>query len=282
MARRTVFRPIKTPPFYEEVEVEFEWEKGRPSLANARRNAAKLAEAAREQLNIRVIEISRAANTDGAKPAYPAYVKKLSAFKLEVLITKSPRKKLPLEVVYQKAKVWEGREDNLTDLATLRLKGVKGGRAAKKEANQQRAAGSILKKFCIKIGDCCRDFPIEPKDAFYNWLYILSIRQEHNKDLYDAILKEVENETLEGIGFSDIFFKKEGKGGERYSCQARAVAIFVGLHSARREDLERIFPSDKSLYDYLINEEFLKESFGKFCECVYGQHSKEQLTLPNM
>lgn len=272
MAKRTIFKPTREPPFYEEVEVAFEWEKGRPSLANARRNAAKLAEAAREQLNIRVIEISRAAV---AGQELKAEYDKLSAFKLRVLII--DRKQLPLEVVYQSAKVWEGSGDEQVDLAQKDLKGVKGGRVAKKEANAQRASRARLIKFRIKINDLFGDFPIHPEDAFYNWLYILSLRQEHNKKLSDAILKEVEETKLDGIGFSDIFFKKKDKLGVRYNCQARAVAIFVGLHSVCREELEKIFHRDKSLYDYLINKEFTKESFGKFCECVYGKPCGEQL-----
>lgn len=274
MAKRTIFKPTREPPFYEEVEVAFEWEKGRPSLANARRNAAKLAEAAREQLNIRVIEISRAAV---AGQELKAEYDKLSAFKLRVLII--DRKQLPLEVVYQSAKVWEGSGDEQVDLAQKDLKGVKGGRVAKKEANAQRASRARLIKFRIKINDLFGDFPIHPEDAFYNWLYILSLRQEHNKKLSDAILKEVEETKLDGIGFSDIFFKKKDKLGVRYNCQARAVAIFVGLYFADRDSEDRkkmdeIFPSDKSLYDYL-SEESRKKSFEGFCQHVYGYSCAE-------
>ena len=41
-ASRLVFVPQKERPYYKEIEVEFDWEKGLPTLANAKENAKHL------------------------------------------------------------------------------------------------------------------------------------------------------------------------------------------------------------------------------------------------
>ncbi len=132
----------------------------------------KISKKSAEQKNIKVFEISRAGD-------YP-----LSAFYLTLKI--DDKLTLPLEVIYQSAKVW-GPSGEPRDLSTIDASGkrhVSASRQAKKDANLMRnrqQEGIRLKSFIIKIGEYQQDFPIEPDhDAFYNWIYILTLRQHEH------------------------------------------------------------------------------------------------------
>ncbi len=59
------------------------------------------------------------------------------------------------------------------------------------------------------------DFPINPKSAFYDWLYIIALFQ--NPDLADKILKFQ--------GYSDIAFNPV----RSFNCQAHSAALFAAL-----------------------------------------------------
>jgi Family of unknown function (DUF6977) len=83
-------------------------------------------------------------------------------------------------------------------------------------------------------------FPLEPKTAFYDWLYINAIYP--HREWLQRLCKHA--------GFTDIEFSPA----ESINCQARSCALFVAL---RRDDLlEREVPSPQifreliSQYDY--------------------------------
>ena len=59
-------------------------------------------------------------------------------------------------------------------------------------------------------------FPLRPRTAFYNWLYINALGE--NPDLAEQI--------LEFDAFTDIEFNPE----KSINCQAEAAALFIALH----------------------------------------------------
>lgn len=269
MAIHTIFKPKPEPPFFEEVDLDLGWETVGHSLKDAREKAKSLIAAANGKLGIRVFEISRAASGLATTPTFGEH---LSAFKLEAIITKDSWKRLPVEVVYQKAKVWEGDEESLPDLSLISLYGVIGSKIAKSEAAQKRTA---LKQFSIRIGNQTRNFPIDPPDAFYNWLYLTALRHQHNKILYDRLIEEIRKQDLGRIGFSDIFFTKQSETRTRYACQARTIAILAGLDRTHENELDILFPRNQSLEEYITDEELLKRSFEGFIKLVYGIEMNE-------
>ena len=307
-ARRLVFVPKEEPPYYEEIEVEFDWEKGLPTLDNAKKNAKHLQQSAKTVLQqtfpgrkVDVFEASRAQDQDEV-------VRKLSAYLLEVNITENFI--LRLEQVYQYSKCW-GDPCECVDLLSLQEsepKGVKGSRKAKKEANLKSAELGQLKKFCLRIDSLQKEFPAvygsneESRSAFYNWLYIVTIRQP-DKQISEEVLRLAENKL---IGFTDIFYKKESQvrrpvqrsGGEssgssdnkdkehetikitRYNCQARALAQFVGISLYDPDKVDQYFPSCRYLYELLQQKENSPRSpencFKKFLMEVYGSGTEDE------
>ncbi|GIV07763.1 MAG: hypothetical protein KatS3mg017_0965 [Fimbriimonadales bacterium] len=313
-AVRLMFVPIEKPPYYEEVEVEFEWVRGLPNLPNAQINARQLQQSAKAVLQQRfpgeevdVFEVSRAQDLyllDDRKDKNDIYKKleQLSAYYLKVNIVENFQ--LRLEQVYQYSKCW-GDPCECVDLLSLRegeLKGVKGSRKAKREANLKSAERGQLQKFCLKIGDLQKEFPAvygsneKSRSAFYNWLYIVTIRQK-DKQISEEIMRLCENKL---IGFTDIFYKKESRirrpvqqsDGEsrgpsdrqkkqheiikiiRYNCQARALAQFVGISLYSPNNINLYFPSCRNLRELLEREKdpsrFPEDCFEKFLEQVYG------------
>lgn len=257
MATRIVFIPQERPPFYKTLEVEFDWVKGLPSLKNAIENAAALQRRAEACLGgeAKVIEVSRAGTI----------ARDLSAFRLQLSIL--PNRLLPLEVVYQSAKVWNADRE-CKDLLTIDLKGVRGSRRAKKAANSKRVEKTTLVSFCLKVGQAQEEFATKPFDAFYNWLYITTLRQPHNRELVNSVLEAVKHLDTSHIGFCDVFFKSEDKLGTRYNCQARSVAVFVGLLRSDAEAIDRHFPAWESLEEALKSGD-AKNSFSDFVSYVY-------------
>lgn len=81
-------------------------------------------------------------------------------------------------------------------------------------------------------------FPLEPKDYFYNWLYINSLYRN------PGLAKRI----LEYDSFSDIEFNPK----RSVNCQARAVAIFVGLSKSKK--LEEAMKSKESFFKVVYGE----------------------------
>lgn len=265
MAKRPVFIVSAEPPFYREEMVEFEWFKGR-SFKAAKTNSENLWKAAHEK-GISIYEISRVGER----------YSKLSAFKLLVKVKSDLT--LPLEVVYQYAKVWEGELES-TPLNNLPLsaRGIKGSRASKKEA-KERGKGKQLKGFQINFGYGEKiDFPHKPEDAFYNWLYIMTLRQLHNQKIHEDLLLLLESDDQremgfsDFLGFSDIFFVKKGKKVIRYNCQAKAVAQYLSICHFHGEKIEGIFPITNSLYEARNR---LERLFSDFVQLAYPSYSSK-------
>ena len=240
--------------------MEFKWLRGR-TLKVAGENSRSLRDAA-DQKGVRVYEISRAGED----------FSELSAFKL--LVSVADGRKIPFEVVYQYAKLWEGEPESvpLNSLSSSE-QGVKKSRAAKKEA-KERGKDKKLVGFQINFGDGVKiDFPNEPKDSFFNWLYIMALRQDcdRNRKLHERLLRLIEAHPQQPIGFSDIFFAPHSKKVIRYNCQARAVAQYLSIYRFRKEKVQEVFPQRASLYD--IRDQ-LRHFYDEFVHLVYPLHTE--------
>jgi hypothetical protein len=260
MAKRPVFVMSKEPPFYKEELVEFKWLRGR-TLKVAKENSRSLRDAAiKKGVCVHVYEISRAGED----------FSELSAFKL--LVRVADGREIPFEVVYQYAKLWEGEPESvpLNSLPSSKQR-VKKSRAAKKEA-KERGKDKKLVGFQINFGDGVKiDFPNKPEDSFFNWLYIMALRQHHNRELHERLLRLIEAHPQQPIGFSDIFFAPHSKKVIRYNCQARAVAQYLSIYCFRKEKVQEVFPQSASLYDI---RDHLRHFYDEFVHLVYPLHTE--------
>lgn len=113
----------------------------------------------------------------------------------------------PVELWYQSGKVFENGMQ-YTDLLHVSPKDAK-------RDKRLRESGRVV---AFKLG--MEQFENEPKDLFYNWLYINALAQ-------NSLLAE---QCLRYVAFTDIEFNPK----KSINCQAKASAIFVGLqHSGK-------------------------------------------------
>ena len=216
MANRPIFTPnFSGFPYVETVDIEFKWYSGF-AKSQMQKTIVSLHEAAEKQGIAPVLEISR-------KSASRLGVS-LSAF---ILTLETPRgQKMSVECAYQGSKVFEngGPYHDLYSVSS---------RSAKTDERLRNSGELIAFNFCGE------DFPIEPKTAFYDWLYITALCQK-KKDLMQQL------ESF--LGFSDIVFNPN----RSLNCQARAAALFVSLSKNGLID-EQIF-EDKDYYFELMTD----------------------------
>ena len=196
MARRPIFKPFLSGyPYYESVNVEFQWFSGFSRMQSLK-TIASLHEAAQKQGISPVLEVStKSASALGAS---------LSAFELSLTIPQ--RAAMSVECAYQGSKKFEGGGP-YHDLYAV------SSREAKKDPRLRNSGEVIAFEF---FGE---RFPIEPQTVFYNWLYITALSQKDSHVVEE--LKAFE-------GFSDIAFNPKNS----INCQARAVAVFVALNQS--------------------------------------------------
>ncbi len=194
MASRPVFVPIERTPYVDVFFPEFTWNGGF-AASQKQKNIQALHRSFQERFSNRnVLEIS-------SKSLQPLGVK-LSAFHLKKYVP-SLEESVPLECVFQGGKVFfDGGP--FTDLYTTTP------RDAKKDPRLR--SGGLLRHFTFD-GEI---FPLRPRTAFYNWLYITALGE--NPDLA--------KEIMEFDAFTDIEFNPE----KSINCQAEAAALFVALH----------------------------------------------------
>ena len=191
MAKRPIFIPgTVSSELVKEVYIEFDWFPGF-SVVQKEKSIRSLHDSARELGINSVLEISTKS---------PASVgKELSAFNLAYKIDHLV---MVVESAFQGSKVFESGGPFI-DIYTMP------GHEAKKDG-RLRNSGSLL-RFDL-LGDT---WELEPKTAFYDWIYINAIHQ--NPVLGDQL--------THFDGFSDIEFNPE----KSYSCQARSAALYVAL-----------------------------------------------------
>lgn len=192
MAERPVFVPrTDGQRLVEEVLLRFSWHPGfAPS--QKKKNVVALHEAARLKGYGRVLEVS---TKSGERLG-----QKLSAFHLKVEV--EGRDPIPLESAYQGSKVFE-HGGPFVDLYDA-------------EPREARRDPRLKTSGALRGFEFCSDFwQLEPKTAFYDWLYIRAI-YEHRDYL---------QRLTEYDAFSDIEFNP----GVSLNCQARSCAMFVSL-----------------------------------------------------
>lgn len=172
------------------IDLNIKWHPGF-SLSQKQKNIIELHKAAEEQSIFPVLEISTKSTEELGR--------RLSAFSLKITIDGVEK---TLESVYQSSKVFSGsgQHEHLMDVDPFKVK----------KAVREVARGNIV---AFRFNG--QDYPTEPKNAFYDWLYIRAM----------APHEEWLRKNLHFKGYSDIEFNPD----KSINCQARAVAEFHSL-----------------------------------------------------
>lgn len=214
MAIRPVFIPSSQHPFVKEVPVEFEWFPGF-ALSQAQKSIRALHRAAEDQGIAPLLEISSKSPQNLGRA--------LSALSLSLTIQGQT---MTVESAFQGSKVF-AQGGPYTDLYTM------AGRDAKRDP-RLRTSGQVVGFRFLDI-----DFPLEPKTAFYNWLYLTALTQ-HPK---------LAEDLLSYAGFTDIAFNPK----RSWNCQARAAALYTALRH-RQIDVPHLV-NNVNAYLQLISED---------------------------
>jgi|SRR5271165_1110374 len=194
MAERPIFVPVPdSPELVKEVLIRLVWNPGFAPIQKKKNVAALHASAAAAGYSP-LLEISTKSEEKLGQ--------RLSAFSLKVHNDRLGE--IPLEAAFQGSKVFE-HGGPFIDLYT-----VGDPRDAKRDMRLKESGR--LKGFQFE-GLC---FPLEPKTAFYDWLYIGAL-YEHRDWLRSRISRYA--------GFTDIEFNPE----RSINCQARSCALLVTL-----------------------------------------------------
>jgi hypothetical protein len=192
VAVRPIFIPAPDKSrLVEERDIDFNWHKGM----------------APSQKKKNVIELHKSAAQRGLSPLLEVSTKseellgqRLSAFNLKVELDSGIT--IPLESAFQGSKVFE-HSGPFHDLYSV------DGRSAKRDERLTSSGKLVGFNFeGLEVG-------LEPKTAFYDWLYIRSIYP--HRDFLQRLHKYK--------GFTDIEFNPE----KSINCQARSCATFVAL-----------------------------------------------------
>ncbi|MDD2628022.1 MAG: SAM-dependent DNA methyltransferase, partial [Clostridia bacterium] len=207
MAKRPVFALQKGNLI--EKEYEFKWHGGF-AASQTKKNIDGLHESyKKERTNSKIIEVSsRSENPDGVK---------LSAFNLKL-------KGARIENIFQAAKKFEngGPYKDLLDVIP---------KEAKRD-ERLKTSGKLVSFENENVS-----WPIEPKTAFYDYIYISALIEN---DLLDSVNKY--------DAFTDIFFNPE----KSINCQARACAISKNVEivkAIRSGNVEEYLKVHKELTD---------------------------------
>ena len=234
MAKRPIFTPdFSGFPYVDTVDIEFKWHPGF-AKSQMQKSIASLHEAAEKLKKISpILEISGKSISELGNS--------LSAFKL--LLKTPDGQTMSVECAYQGSKVFEngGPYHELYSASS---------RAAKTDERLRNSGELVAFNFCGE------DFPIEPKTAFYDWLYMTALCQKKTD-----FMKELEAFQ----GFSDIVFNPN----RSLNCQARAAALFVAL--SKNDLINEQILQDKDSYLALIT--------GK-AQLPPTEQYPHQLTLP--
>ncbi len=208
---RPIFIPNRNSIGVIERNIGFDWYMGM-SAEVRKRSIRSLHQEAKEQGFNHILEASSKSEQDiGIQ---------LSAFFLK------NAKGYPVENLFQSSKVFENGGP-YRDLLTLTP------REAKKDERLQNSGKLITFSFNNK------DYPLEPKSLFYDWLYLNVLFSERN-----LLLREKFFES-KFEAFSDIEFNP----GKSFSCQARTLALCVSLYE------------NESIRDFIANPVQFSQKF---------------------
>lgn len=224
MAERPVFIPLLDgTELVNEVFLSITWHGGF-ALVQKKKNIAELHAAATAAGYGRILEVSTKSDEKVGRH--------LSAFHLK---SHTEVGEIPLECAFQGSKVFE-QGGPFRDLYAADV------RAAKRDARLQ-ASGRLL---AFKFGDMC--FPLEPKTAFYDWLYLRAIHPH----------REWLTRLYKYAGFTDIEFNPQ----RSVNCQARSCALFVSL--AKRGLLDEAMESPQAFLKLLVAHRYAPVSRAKY------------------
>lgn len=215
MGERPIFVPCDgSPRLVDEVVVRFTWHPGFAPVQK-KRNVEELHAAASKMGLRQVLEVS-------TKSAEKLGVR-LSAFNLKVELPDGRR--VPLECAYQGSKVFEdgGPYADLYEISA-------------RDAKRDRRLRSSGKLIGFRFVDT--EWKLEPKTAFYDWLYLSALR-EHSEYL---------RRLLRYDAFSDIEFDPE----RSVNTQARSCALLVCL---LKKDLFPKAAHDRNLFLSILGGE---------------------------
>lgn len=177
--------------YVEERKIDFAWFPGL-SRSQKQKSIESLHNAfIQEYTSVKVLEIS-------SKSLQPIGVE-LSAFNLMLSFQNT---NFNVETAFQSSKVFESGGPFL-DLLN------KSAREAKTD-ERLKNSGKLIQ--FVFYG---QKWPLEPKTAFYDWLYLNAVSQN----------AELANQIMEYSAFTDIEFNPQ----KSINCQARSAALFVSL-----------------------------------------------------
>lgn len=222
MAKRPIFKVSnKKDLFIEEVEIDFEFHNGL-SVSQKQKSIRSLHQSAKDSGIENILEISTKSESQLGNM--------LSAFNLTFFNIEN--KLVTLEGAFQGSKIFEN-DGPFNDLY------FKTPSEIKKDERISRDKIIIGFKFDGV------EWPIVPKTAFYDWLYLKAL-QFNKENSGNSIYEEVLNYGA----FTDIEFNPK----KSINCQARSCALYVSL--ARKELLDIALESKEAFLDILSKDSF--------------------------
>jgi len=211
MAKRPIFMPDPGGQLVREQEIDFRWYPGF-SIQQKQRSVRSLHRAAKETASgpnggavNRILEVSSKSEGPPEVSAEPLG-RRLSAFRLHKTLPDG--RKGCLEAAFHASKVFE-RDQQLEELYWNR-----DGRDVKRIMRPWREVRLTMFRFGAD------EWPLEPKSAFYDWLYIRALQEHPPCEGVEELLKQQD-------AFTDIEFNPK----RSFNCQARSCALFVALAS---------------------------------------------------
>jgi hypothetical protein len=220
MAERPIFIPApESDELVKELFLPLTWNPGF-AQSQKEKNIEALHEAAHARGLAPVLEISSKSKSERGRH--------MSAFHMTVPTRESGL--IKLELAFQGSKVFE-RGGPFTDLFQ---KGDKEIGQAKRDPRLQESGRLIGFRFQGL------EFPLEPKTAFYDWLYCSFLIQH----------REWAQKLYAYAGFTDIEFNPY----RSINCQARSAALFLSL--MKRGQLDQALRSPADFLDALIHSNY--------------------------
>lgn len=199
MAHRLVFTPKLIFPWFQETLVTFDWVPGL-AKSQAQKSIRNLHDSARKELSIeRILEVSTKSED--------ILGQQLSAFNLKISRGVHISS---LESTYQASKLFD-RDIQFLDLLEV------DALAAKTDLRLRNSGKLTGFRFENKV------FKLLPAPNFYDYLYIRALLESGFHD-----------KVMNFQGFTDHAFSGTGKieVGKSVNCQARSLAIFIGISQA--------------------------------------------------
>ena len=221
MATRPVYCSSEFAPYVQIVNVNFTFYSGF-SATQKQKSFLSLHENFRKDSQYHnILEVSSKSDVDLGVS--------LSAFNLKIT---TKNRSFSVENAFQSSKVFElgGPYIDLLDVSS---------KEAKKDERLKNSGKLIAFNYFKKL------YPLEPKDFFYNWLYINAL----------YLNLKFSKQILEYDAFTDIEFNPQ----KSINCQAKAAAIFVGLSRAKK--LEEALLSHDNFLNIVYNKQLSKTNY---------------------